>query len=138
MTDALKLADTVPVIQADREALDHIWDGLAKLNDAKHPAWAGLAHVNRRLTHSPAPSSDAGKLVEALARLNNNLSCAPPEAEKCFVSLDDHRTILAALSTPSEAVGHEIRCPNCRIKFQYVYDVDAHLAALNEAEAPRS
>ena len=36
------------------------------------------------------------ELQEAFARLNANLSSAPADAEKCFVSLDDHRTILTA------------------------------------------
>lgn len=167
----------------------------AGIGETSHTYWND--HGERiqealRLTHSPAPSSDTGKLVEELARLDAQAT-APPwgtggafeqnylfgnvqadgrgEHLACISSTSDDGlggdsfilaegsesaanaalivalrnnlpAVLAALSTPSaapvEAMGPEIRCPNCRIKFQHVHDVDAHLAALNEAEAPRS
>jgi hypothetical protein len=52
------------------------------------------------------PSSVSG-LEDVLSRLRDNLASAPAEAEKCFVSLDDHRTILAAL--PLDEVSDESR-----------------------------
>lgn len=38
--------------QADEDALGKIWDGLALLNDPKHPAWSGLTDVAGRLKAS--------------------------------------------------------------------------------------
>lgn len=46
----------------------------------------------------PVDGLREGEALEAIARLNNNLSCAPADAEKCFVSLDDHRTLVAAFA----------------------------------------
>lgn len=44
------------------------------------------------------PAQPAAVEVEAMERLHDSLSSAPPDATRAFVSLDDHRTILAALS----------------------------------------
>jgi hypothetical protein len=44
--------------------------------------------------HSAAACSSDGP--GPLERLHYNLACAPPDAKKCFVSLDDHRAIIAA------------------------------------------
>jgi hypothetical protein len=50
----------------------------------------------------PTPNA---ALADVLGRLRDNLASAPADAEKCFVSLDDHRTILAAL--PLDEVSDE-------------------------------
>ena len=46
-------------------------------------------------TNTPASQSDA--IVAVLRRLRTNLAEAPANADKCFVSLDDHRTLLTAI-----------------------------------------
>jgi hypothetical protein len=58
---------------ADEAALGNLWDGLATMNDSKHPAWAGLTHVKDRLTtlrstYSPA-TPDAAAQSEVLGHL---------------------------------------------------------------------
>ena len=42
------------------------------------------------------------ELVETVARLQWNLAGAPPEADKCFVSLDDHRALLSGIERIQE------------------------------------
>lgn len=70
------------------------------------------------------PGEEAERLVyNLLAGCVNNPTALAQEIAAAIRALKSTAPTVSPL-------GPEIRCPNCRVKFQYVNDVDAHLAAL--------